>query len=109
MNSTNNKVVHLIKEYQKTVRAAILLLNKKYEKEPNFHEVNENDDKQIRQGFLDNEEKIRYKFHGVNGCIVQWAAGRYVDFNLGRGGRADRFNLGFVHAFFEENKDINQH
>lgn len=105
MNKTD-KIVNLIRDYKEIVKEGVLNLNRKQADHPSFYkEIDENGFFK-QSGYLDDEKKIQYKFHGPLGCLIKWADGKIVDFDLGEEGRCDGFDLGFVKSFYDDNEEI---
>ncbi len=104
MNKIEN-VISLIKVYLIVVKEGVTYLNRKYDRDPTFHQITENGDLQ-NHGYIEDEKLTYYEFHGVNGCLIKWNDGKFVDFNLGTAGRCDGFDPWFVLGFYERNEFV---
>lgn len=93
----------LIDEYKKDVKEAIMLLNEKNIQSPYFF-------KKSLKGFLDDEHKIKYEFHGF-GCKVKYENGITIDFDYGVFdglGRGDGFHKGALYDYVAHNEKNKQ-
>lgn len=93
----------LLSEYKADVKEAIILLNEKNVRSPYFF-------REAGKGYLDDEHKIKYEFHGY-GCRIEYADDTSVDFDFGflsGNARGDGFHKGAIYRYVYENKENEQ-
>lgn len=97
LTNQEKEIIQLVKDYLEKLRLSIELLNIKSEKDKGF---------QIGygQGYLDNEHKIKYAFHGY-GCKIDYPEFN-IDFDVMSNRRCDGFQAHFVAAFLRENQYV---
>ena len=93
----------LLNDYKVDVREAIILLNKKNVRSPYFF-------RESGKGYLDDEHKIKYEFHGF-GCWIKYENGITVDFDFGvlsGNARGDGFHKGAIYQYVVDNEKNKQ-
>ena len=102
MPSAKQQVLALIHDYQTAVYQAVALLNAKSAQEKGFQMHQESPG--YYAGYLDEQEQVRYAFHGA-GCLVTTPAFE-VDFDYSKEGGCTGIDAWFMVAFLKSNPAV---
>lgn len=91
----NLQLYMFILYYRACLAKAVHFLNERSKKEKHFHV-------RLKSGFLDEEHKISFSFHGI-GCTIETDEFR-VSIDFDEFGRCDGFTAHIIHSFFYHNR-----
>jgi hypothetical protein len=102
MQPAKQQVVDLIHDYQAAVYQAVALLNAKSAQDKGFQRYQQSPG--VWAGYLDNEQRISYYFHGA-GCWIKTPVFT-VDFDYALEGGCTGLDLWFLVDFLKRNPTI---